>query len=76
MRLTATHLRAELFKTLDQVISTGEPVEVDRPGGRVRLVSAAPFGRLARLRPHPGCVVGDAGVLASLSWPDVWRPTL
>lgn len=76
MRLTATHLRAELFKTLDQVISTGEPVEVERPGGRVRLVPAAPSGRLARLRPHPGCIVGEADELASLSWPDVWQPTL
>lgn len=76
MRLTATHLRAELFKTLDQVIATGEPFEVERPGGRVRLVPAAPSGRLARLRPHPGRVDGDAAELASLSWPDLWQPTL
>jgi len=76
MRVTPTNLRAELFKTLDRVVSTGEPVEVERPGGLVRLVAAAPAGRLARLQPHPGCIVGDAADLASLSWPDVWQPAL
>ena len=76
MRVTATNLRAELFRTLDRVIATGEPVEVERPGGWVRLVAAAPAGRLSRLRAHPGCIVGDAAELASLSWPDVWQPTL
>jgi hypothetical protein len=76
MRLTATHLRAELFKTLDRIVSTGEPVEVERPGGRVRLVAAAPTGRLAQLRPHPGCIVGDPDDLAALSWPNVWQPSL
>lgn len=74
--ITATSLRAELFKTLDHVIATGEAVEVKRPGGRVRLVAAAAGNRLARLRLHPGCIVGDPDELASLSWPDVWQPTL
>ena len=76
MRVTATNLRAELFKTLDRVVATGEPVEVERPGGWVRLVAASPVGRLSRLRAHPGCIVGDAAELASLSWPDVWQPIL
>ena len=74
--ITATSLRAELFKTLDQVIATGEAVEVKRLGGRVRLVAAVGGSRLTRLRPHPGVIVGDPGELATLSWPDVWQPTL
>ena len=75
-QISATHLRTELFKTLDQVIETGEPVEIQRPGGRVRLVAAVPGGRLARLRPHSGTIVGNPEALASLSWPDTWQPTL
>jgi len=74
--LPATRLRAELFRTLDEVIATGEVIEVRRPSGTVRLVPCASDSRLARLRPHPGCIVGDAADLAELSWPDVWRPTL
>lgn len=74
--LPATRLRAELFRTLDEVIATGEAVEVRRPGGTVRLVPATGDNRLTRLRPHPDCVVGDAADLAELTWPDVWQPTL
>lgn len=29
--MTATTLRAKLFKTLDRVVGTGEPVEVEPP---------------------------------------------
>lgn len=74
--LTATNLRAELFKTLDHVATTGEPVEVIRPAGTVRIVAAASGSRLARLAPHPGTITGDAADLAQVSWADAWQPTL
>jgi len=61
-RLPATRLRAELFRTLDEVIATGEAVEVRRSAGTVRLV--------------PSTGVRDAADLAGLTWPEVWPPTL
>jgi hypothetical protein len=78
-QLTATRLRAELFKTLDQVVTTGEAVEVQRPGGKVCIVPATESGsggRLARLRRHPGTIVGDVDSLSSLSWDEAWKPTI
>ncbi len=36
--LTATRLQAELFSTLDPVLATGDPVEIERPGGSVCIV--------------------------------------
>ena len=75
-RLTATNLRAELFKTLDRVAATGETVEVVRPAGTVRIVAAVPGNRLSRLVAHPGTVIGDAADLARLDWAGVWQPTL
>jgi antitoxin (DNA-binding transcriptional repressor) of toxin-antitoxin stability system len=75
-QVTATHLRKELFKTLDSVVATGEPVEIRRPGGTARIVAAASGSRLARLQPHPGTVVGDAETLPDLSWTEDWQPTL
>ncbi|MBI4741052.1 MAG: type II toxin-antitoxin system prevent-host-death family antitoxin [Betaproteobacteria bacterium] len=74
--LTATHLRAELFKTLDRVATTGEPIEVTRPAGKVRIVAAASGNRLARLVPHPGTVTGDAADLANRGWESAWQPVL
>lgn len=72
--LSATHLRTELFKTLDQVATTGEPVEVSRPAGTVRIVAATQGSRLARLKPHRGAITGDPADLAQLGWSDAWQP--
>ena len=74
-QMTATHLRADLFSTLDQVLASGDPVDVPRPGGVVR-IARAEASRLSNLRSHPGIITGDPAKLAELSWEDTWRPTL
>ncbi len=74
MPQTATQLRADLFKTLDRVVSTGEPVEIQRPGGTVRIIAARTGSRLAQLRAHPGTIVGDAKTLISQGWENEWQP--
>jgi hypothetical protein len=76
MQTTATRLRAELFNTLDYIVATGESVEVQRPGGCVRIVRDNSTSRLAALQSHPGIINGDAEDLASLSWEQTWQPTL
>ncbi len=73
-RMSATRLRSELFKTLDRVVAKGETVEIERPGGAVRIVPAASGNRLARLSLHPGTVAGNPEDLANLSWEDAWQP--
>lgn len=75
-RLTATRLRAELFRTLDQVLATGDPVEIQRPRGSVRIVRDTSTQRLAGLTPHPGTINGNADDLAQLSWEQDWNPML
>ena len=77
MKMTATALRANLYRVLDQVLETGEPVEVERKGRRVRLipVEAPPAADLlARLQPHPGYIVGDPDDIVHLDWSDTWKP--
>lgn len=75
-RLTATRLRAELFSTLDHVAATGETVEIQRPGGLVRIVRDTPSQRLADLKTHPGTINGNPDELADLSWEQDWKPLL
>lgn len=74
--LTATRLRKALFSTLDHVAETGESVEIQRPGGTVRIVREDTGQRLAALRPHPGIINGTPEALASLSWEQDWKPIL
>ena len=75
-RLTAARLHDELFSTLDHVLATGEPVEIERPGGLVRIVRDISTRRLAGLSPHPGTINGNPDDLANLSREQAWKPSL
>ncbi|MFU8788512.1 MAG: hypothetical protein ACNA7G_05745 [Methylobacter sp.] len=75
-RLSAARLHDELFSTLDHVLATGEPVEIERPGGSVRIVRDISARRLAGLTPHPGTINGNPDDLANLSWEQAWKPSL
>lgn len=77
MRMTATELRANLYRVLDRVLESGEEVEIERHGRKVRLVRA-PTGPqqalLDRLEPHPGYLACDAESLVHLDWSGEWKP--
>lgn len=74
--ITATRLRAGLFSTLDNILATGEAVQIKRPNGSLRIVREQSTRRLAALKPHPGIINGNANDLFSLSWEQEWKPTL
>lgn len=69
-----SRLRADLYRVIDQVLETGEPVEIERNGRRVRIVRAETAGRLAALRPHPEYLPGDPESLVHVDWSDEWKP--
>jgi len=75
-RLSAARLSAELISTLDHVLATGDPVEIERPGGSVRIVRDTSTRRLSRLKPHPGTINGNPDDLVNLSWEQAWKPSL
>ena len=76
--LTASKLRENVYRVLDQVLETGVPVEIERHGRRLRIVPAtagrasAP-GRLTRLkrRPYLRCA---PEALVHIDWSREWRP--
>jgi len=59
MTITATKLRADLYRVIDDVIKKGVPVEVELRGRKVRIVPAEPRDKLANLVKRPGVIVGD-----------------
>ena len=75
MPLTASKLRENIYRILDQVLETGIPVQIERGG---RLLEIVPCERrkskLDNLEPHPGAVVGDPEDLVHLDWSDEWKP--
>jgi len=77
-RLTASKLRENVYRVLDQVLETGVPVEIERHGRRLEIVPAraarasAP-GKLTRLkrRRYLRCA---PEALVHVDWSREWRP--
>ena len=50
MTITASKLRQDIFKILDRILETGEPVEIERKGQIIRLVPEKKGKKLQGLR--------------------------
>lgn len=76
MPITASQLRADVYRLLDRAIETGEPLEIERNGVIVRLVPPRPTGWFDRLPRRAWHGDGDVADLDQVSWTDAWRPDL
>jgi hypothetical protein len=63
--ISLTALRNNLFKIVDEVIKTGNPVELERKGHRLKIVMEAKKSKLENLKPHD-CIVGNPDELIDL----------
>lgn len=67
MAVTASELRANIYRLLHEVLDTGEPLVVEHKDKRLRIVPDDPRPRLERLPPRAGNIVGDSGVLIHIA---------
>jgi prevent-host-death family protein len=65
--ITASKLRADVYRLLDRAIETGEPLEIERNGVIVRLVPPQKRHWLDRLQKRDA-IVGDPDDLVDLDW--------
>jgi prevent-host-death family protein len=72
--MTATELRANLYRVLNQVLKTGSPVEVVLNGKTLRIVPGTNKARWEQLVAHHDCVVGDSDELVELDVSSKWKP--
>ncbi|HEU0167055.1 MAG TPA: type II toxin-antitoxin system Phd/YefM family antitoxin [Chloroflexota bacterium] len=75
MSVTASELRQNIYKLLDQVLETGVPLDIERNGRRLRVVPADARPKLQRLTAHPDAIAGDPDDLVHLDWSQEWRPS-
>lgn len=71
--MTATQLRANLYKTLDSALKTGEPVEIEYQGRKLRLVPERVTCDFANLEVHPDEIIGDPMDLVHMDWSKHWN---
>ena len=74
MRVTASKLRENVYKILDEAIETGAPVEIVRKGVVLRIVVERPPGKLARLKKRDiqDVFVGDPDDVIGMDWSSEW----
>jgi hypothetical protein len=77
VKLTASKLRENIYKILDDVLETGVPVEIERKGKILRLVpgdEAPDQGKLEKLVEHQGFLLSDPEDLIHMDWSVEWKP--
>lgn len=71
--LTPSRLRANLYRILDRILDSGESVQIERKGRRLRIV-VEQKGKLDMLKPHPDYLKVAPEEIVHLDWSDEWRP--
>ena len=66
MAITASDLRQDIYRILDSVLDSGQPVEVERRGRRLKIAAVAPVSKLSRLVPQTKFLRGDPDAIVSI----------
>lgn len=76
MTISASELRQNIYKLLDEVLETGRPLEVERKGKLLRIWPAETESRLHRLDslPRRSDIIGDPEDLVHIDWSQYWNP--
>ena len=72
MRITASKLRENVYRILDEAIETGNPIEIERKGTVLRIVPEQRPSKLARLKKRPGIFRGDPDDIIHMDWLREW----
>lgn len=72
--ITTTELRASVYRVLDQVIETKQPVEIIRSGRRLRIVLVEESPRVPTEALLPNLLLVPANEFDHIDWSDEWKP--
>jgi len=72
--VSASKLRSNIYTLLDKVLETGEPLEIERKGRKLKIVPSPSTNRLGSLKPHKKYLAGDPEEIVHLDWSAEWRP--
>ncbi|MGA1867632.1 MAG: type II toxin-antitoxin system prevent-host-death family antitoxin [bacterium] len=72
MKLSATKLRQNLYRILDEVLEKGVPIEIERRGKILKIVPLEPIKKLDKLESH-NTIIGDPESIVTISWSKAWQ---
>lgn len=71
---TASKLRANIYRMLDEVLETGQPLEIERNGRTLVVTPKEEQSIWDRLPRREGAIVGDPDELVHIDWSSEWNP--
>ena len=74
MPVTASKLRENIYRILDQVLETGVPVEIERHGKLLKIVPTTMPEKLDNLIKRKDFLRGDPEDVVHLDWSRAWQP--
>jgi antitoxin (DNA-binding transcriptional repressor) of toxin-antitoxin stability system len=76
MAVSASELRANIYRILDRVLATGVPIEVVRGHRKLKIVpdDSGERSKLDAIRPRPEVLLVDPDALVHVDWSKEWRP--
>ena len=75
MVITASTLRGNIYRLLDQVIESGQPLEIERKGSLLKIIPEDRPAKMSRLIKHR-CLQGDPQSIVDIDWSDEWQHDL
>lgn len=72
MRVTASKLRENVYRILDEAIATGNPVEVVRKGSILKIIPEKRPSKLDRIKKRKDVFVGDTDDIIGMDWSKYW----
>jgi len=66
--LTPTELRTNIYNLLEEVLTTGIPLEIKKGKRRLRIVAVEKVNKLQNLLTRPDVILGDPDELVNISW--------
>lgn len=74
MPITASNLRANVYRLLDEVLESGRPLEIERKGRILVIAPQETESIWERLPRREGFIVGDPDELIHIDWSSEWNP--
>jgi hypothetical protein len=75
MAVNASTLRENIYRLLDQVLESGQPLDIERKGKLLRVIPVPEPSKMARLVRHE-CLRGDPEGIVHCDWSAEWRHDL
>lgn len=73
MSYTASRLREDIYRILDEVLATGIPVDIERRGRLLRIIPVEGQSKLKNLKARK-YLRTDAESIVHMDWSQEWQP--